>query len=139
LVKELVGILNGTLTYESEPGVGTSFSLQLPVEFCENDLPQYTELVFNQSLPIRLMVVDDDLLNLELIETALGQKLNNIKLFASPDLALENFTAAAFDVVITDYRLPGQNGAELAKIMRGIDPNCSFYLMTAAISDEEAR
>src|SRR5690606_33313534 len=78
-------------------------------------------------------------LNLELIETALGQKLSNIKLFASPDLALENFTAATFDVVITDYRLPGQNGAELAKIMRVIDPNCSFYLMTAAISDEEAR
>ncbi len=138
LVKGIVDKFAGQLELDSEPGVGTSFYLTLPVVFesAENEIE--ANISGNERLPIRLLVVDDDALNIELLEAVLENKLAKINCFSSPAEALLAFETGRYDVVLTDYRLPGQSGAEMAKTMKEQDPDCVFYLMTAAIHETEA-
>lgn len=138
LVNDLVNELNGRLDYESELGVGTSFYIYLPVEFTEAEPEFNIEQINNQPLPLRLLIVDDDVLNLELLELSLASKVSLLKSHPTAEEALENFNPGEFDIVLTDYRLPGMSGAEMVKIMNRMDSACTFYLMTAAVAEKDA-
>jgi CheY-like chemotaxis protein len=46
---------------------------------------------------------------------------------------LEIFRAGKFDVVVTDYRMPRMNGAELIKRIRLLDPNARIILLSGFV------
>jgi DNA-binding NtrC family response regulator len=53
--------------------------------------------------------------------------------FTDPELALEYYkeTPAKFSLIITDMRMPGICGIDLAKSIRVIDSKIKIFLMTA--------
>jgi CheY-like chemotaxis protein len=53
--------------------------------------------------------------------------------FSDPLLALEHFKQASnkYSLIITDMRMPGMCGIELAKKIREINENVKIFLMTA--------
>ena len=46
---------------------------------------------------------------------------------------LRLFQAGAFDVVVTDYRMPGMNGIELIGCIRSIAPHAPIILLSAFV------
>lgn len=48
--------------------------------------------------------------------------------------ALELFQQQPFDLVVTDYYLPGLNGPELARLVRRISPDTRIVLMTGSLN-----
>jgi CheY-like chemotaxis protein len=46
---------------------------------------------------------------------------------------LKLFKAAKFDVVVTDYRMPRMNGAELIQRIRLLDPNARIILLSGFV------
>jgi CheY-like chemotaxis protein len=46
---------------------------------------------------------------------------------------LKLFQAAAFDLVVTDYRMPRMNGAELIQRIRLLDPNARIILLSGFV------
>ena len=86
-------------------------------------------------------VVDDDLEITKLFHIALYENVNGISVvsFNEPVIALEHFVANkdAYAVVIADLRMPGLNGLELLKKVKGSNPRVRTILMSAYNFDED--
>ncbi len=80
-----------------------------------------------------IIVVDDEIELATLFKTFLNQQGFNTISFVDPVLALEYFkeTSDKHSLIITDLRMPGLNGLELAKKIRELNTNIKIFLMTA--------
>lgn len=82
-----------------------------------------------------VLIVDDDEMVRKFLFDVLH--LHGFDVQAANDgiAALELLKASDFDIVITDYAMPGTNGIELTKIMRSQCPR-SFIIGISADCDE---
>ena len=79
------------------------------------------------------MIVDDEPDILFILGTALQKWNIPHETFSNPLKALESFETAPqnYSMVLTDIRMPGMNGLELAIKILKIRPNIPLMLMTA--------
>jgi len=68
----------------------------------------------------RILVVDDEIINLQIIQEYLEETRHHLELVTSAELAWERLTAegAPYELVILDRMMPGMNGIELLKMMK---------------------
>jgi CheY-like chemotaxis protein len=80
----------------------------------------------------RILVVDDEL-NLVLLLQAVLEGLPDceIEIATGGEEALQLFAQAAFDLLITDYKMPDMDGLTLAAQVRERYPRTSIILITA--------
>jgi len=80
----------------------------------------------------RILVVDDEPdVNLALKE-ALEENGLKVDAFNDSLLALENFEAGSYDLLILDIRMPKMNGFELYKEIKRIDDKVKVCFLTAS-------
>lgn len=122
ILRKLVGIYNGSLSLESEPGKGSTFRVSLPLAYSTDVAP-----VENAPKPCRdprLLVVDDDPSQLTMVSEQLKSRGLSCTVCDNPYFALDLIEKNAFDIVLTDIQMPGFNGFELVKRIRnGTFPN----------------
>ena len=94
-------------------------------------------LVENARKPGRILVVDDEV-NLALTLKDGLNKLPNceIAMATSAEEALQLFAEQPFDLLITDYRMPGIDGLALATRIRRLYPLTAIVMMSAYGSDD---
>lgn len=83
---------------------------------------------------IRVLVVDEDRDVRELTKTFLereGEHLT-VELAVSGDEALDRLEREPFDAVVSDYRMPGMDGLELAAALSDRETDVAFVLFSAA-------
>ena len=80
-----------------------------------------------------IMVVDDEHDILKILRSGLVRYGHKVMTFADPLLALNELQVshADYKLVLTDVRMPGMSGIELAKQTKEIDPEIKLMLMTA--------
>jgi DNA-binding response OmpR family regulator len=80
-----------------------------------------------------IIVVDDEIELASLFKTFLENERYEVVSFTDPTLALEWFkeTSDKHSLIITDLRMPGMCGIDLAKDIRKINNNIKIFLMTA--------
>jgi CheY-like chemotaxis protein len=85
----------------------------------------------------QILVVDDEPDMLGLLGALLKGSLPeaNVVLLESPFRALEHLATHAVDLIITDYRMPGLGGLDLAKEARTRKPDMPIILMTGFADD----
>ena len=85
------------------------------------------------SISRSIIVVDDELELVSLFKAFLKNEGYDVVSFTDPVLALEYYkeTAAKHSLIITDLRMPGICGVDLAKSIREIDSKIKIFLMTA--------
>lgn len=103
LSKQLVEENGGTLRVESRVGEGTAFSLSFPL----------TVGVVEDSTRKRILVVDDESRILELMEAVLSRPGFDVRCAESGEGAMEQLAEGHCDLLISDMRMPGMDGAEL--------------------------
>jgi CheY-like chemotaxis protein len=86
----------------------------------------------------RVMVVDDEPLVSLAVALALGDDI--VERFDCAMPALSRAREAAFDFVISDFKMPGMNGIEFydALVRERPELACRFVLMTASFLDADA-
>jgi CheY-like chemotaxis protein len=86
----------------------------------------------------RILVVDDDAMVRESIEMMLELDGHTIELVGSGAEALARFAPGRYDVVLTDNRMPGMHGIELAQKIKVIDPAQIIVLFSGSPPVEAA-
>ena len=86
----------------------------------------------------RVLIVDDDKSILRMLEFGLKKLGSEFQFFTAKDIysAMEYVENQWFDLVITDYMMPGMTGVDLARAVRRISPDTQVVLMTAYGSSE---
>ena len=81
--------------------------------------------------PKKILVVDDESLVCEAVKMLLEFDGHEVVTASSGDEALALFEQGKFDVVTTDYTMPGMNGAELAQALKARLPGQPVIMITA--------
>jgi CheY-like chemotaxis protein len=74
--------------------------------------------------------VDDEPIVAEALRRLLKAFNHQVEVAGDGESALELFGEGSFDLVITDYRMPGIDGLELAKLIRERAPQQPILMMT---------
>ncbi len=122
---------SGTITCNSQPGVGTVFEVLLP----------QAEVVFQYELENQPLIehplgtvlfVDDESFLVEAAREFLTQLNCQVVATTSPLEALEQFKAdpQRFDLVITDQTMAQMTGVELGKAVKQLRPDIPMVLVT---------
>ena len=79
---------------------------------------------------MKLLIIDDDLSILKSMEQALRPAGYECVLCQDSHEALSRYKSEQFDVVITDYQMPGINGIEILGEIRKCDPDAYVIIIT---------
>ena len=131
LVKSIVQAHKGQLTIESQSGNGSHFIIKLPIASPGNNhvMPAVSQVQ-------RVLVVDDEE-NVGLIVKNGLKKLPNcdVHLAHNAEQALRLCQQLPFDLMITDYMMPGRDGLDLATQIRQMYPETVILMLTAYNND----
>jgi two-component system response regulator AtoC len=88
---------------------------------------------------IKILVVDDEALVRDIIKKGLSQMGGfSVEVAQNGSEAIEKIEKDVFDLVLTDLKMPGMDGLELLKNIKGTRPEVMVILMTAYGSIETA-
>lgn len=80
--------------------------------------------------PAHILLVDDNKLGLVARKSVLEELGHRITTAVEGQEALELFSRGAFDLVITDYKMPKMNGLELIQRIRGLAAGAPIILVS---------
>jgi signal transduction histidine kinase/CheY-like chemotaxis protein len=121
ITRRLVEAMRGSITVASEPGCGTTFSvdLELSVETDAADFAQSTRTVVGYAgARIRVLVADDDAVSRSLAADLLAELGFEVRRASDGAAALEQLRLGDVDLLITDLAMPRVDGMELIRAVR---------------------
>ena len=125
IVRELVGLMGGTVHAVSSPGVGSEFSVELDLPIGEHRaLPALkaseSAVGGRRLVGARLLVVDDSSINLEVAQRILEGEGATVRLARNGQEALDHLLAApdAVDAVLMDVQMPVLDGNDATRRIR---------------------
>lgn len=145
IVKKIVDLHQGEISVESDEGKGTTFTVDLNYQVGRiEDLKQPAKTVpvsYDQLEGKKILVVDDQEYNLELIKVIFDKWKINGTLLGSGKEAIRALKKAKFDVVLMDVQMPEMSGLEATQKIRVMEKDgahTQIIALTAAASKDEA-
>ena len=132
MVHGLAAQLGGAFALSSAPGKGTRADLYLPLAGAEKAAASSSkaQMRIRPLRSLRLLLVDDE----ELVRVGTGEMLrelgHEVLEACDGEQALNMLGDKAFDVVVTDYKMPRMDGAKLAERIRAVKPGLPILLIT---------
>ncbi|MFP4171641.1 MAG: sigma-54-dependent transcriptional regulator [Candidatus Hydrogenedentota bacterium] len=81
-----------------------------------------------------ILIAEDDAAQREIIEDILSQDGHEVDAVESASAALEAVEADFYHILLTDLRMPGMDGLELLRRVKGVQPDVEVIVMTAYAS-----
>lgn len=84
----------------------------------------------------QILVVDDEALVLDAVRLTLTHYSHEVDTASSGAEALQKLQDASFDLVITDFKMPGMTGEQLAAQIKARNPNIPVILLTGHLPND---
>ncbi len=128
----------GTVSVESEEGLGASFKILLPVEKSAERDAREEDTIIPFIGKGRILVVDDDEVVLNVVQGMLEKLGYGVEVCNDSLEALELYREkhCEIDLVIIDMIMPGMDGEELYRKLKEVNPGIRTILSSGFILDE---
>ena len=126
IAKNLVEKMGGTITFESEVGVGTTFMIRVPFKIdLDTDKREEQKDISEKAIKgLHILLAEDNELNMEIAEFLLQNEGADVTKAWNGQEAVELFRKSEpgeFDVILMDIMMPVMNGYEATKMIRSLD------------------
>lgn len=120
---------DGSIRVSSQPGQGTTFTIDLPAVVAEAAQVDDDELI-DAAPHFKILVIDDE----ESVRETLAEMLvavdHAVELAGSGQEAIEKLSRGNFDLVFTDLAMPEMDGWETARTIRKNWPDIRIIMVT---------
>ncbi len=126
IAKNLIEKMGGSISFESEEGVGTTFVIRVPFKInLEADKREEQRDVSEKSIKgLHILLAEDNELNMEIAEFVIQNGGADVTKAWNGKEAVELFRKSepgGFDAILMDIMMPVMNGYEAAKMIRSLD------------------
>jgi len=159
IVKQLLNLINGTITVQSTPEAGSTFIVRTPLQIpTKTDLINYKQNQYNQDHQIieqtpkdsnassitkstRILVAEDNAINLLFIRSVLNSNGFTVATANNGKEATDKFTEGKFECVIMDIQMPVKDGIiatkEIREFCRNSEINTKIIALTGYCTEED--
>ena len=121
--KKYIELMGGTITVDSRKGVGTTFTVEIPMELTNAEKVENTKpLVQHNDLKgIKVLLAEDNDLNAELATILLEDLGMTVTRAADGQEVVDLFAehpAGTYDIILMDIMMPKMDGHQAAKAIR---------------------
>ncbi len=124
IAKEYVEMMGGSIAVESQKGVGTTFTVEIPLELTEQDIRQKQEEPVHHDLTgVNVLMAEDNDLNAELATVMLEDAGMAVTRAFDGKEAVElfkNHPQGTYDIILMDIMMPNMDGHQAAKTIRAM-------------------
>ncbi len=144
ITRELISLMQGNITVESEPGKGTCFKISIPQSVADKSpLGPFEKRIATESKPVyqqrfiapsaKILVVDDVPLNLKLVSALLRKTQIQVDQADGGTRAIELCMNNTYDVILLDHRMPDPDGIAVFNAIRaeGANTETPVIMLTA--------
>ncbi|MCS6288293.1 MAG: response regulator [Nitrospira sp.] len=136
MVYGIIRRLRGTIDITSAVGVGTTFSIRLPIQ-AEAGTGTDHHGHNMDGVRLQVLVVDDD----PLVGRVTGEYLrvagHSVEVVGGAAEAIKRFSPERVHLVVTDHGMPHMTGRQLADVIKKVSPNTPVLLLTGGDQIEQ--
>ena len=124
--RKLVEKMGGTITFESEKGVGSTFVIRVPfkIDPDEDEHKVQKDIPEKSIMGLHILLAEDNELNMKIAEFMLQNEGADVTKAWNGQAAVQIFEKSRlgeFDVILMDIMMPVMNGYEATKMIRALD------------------
>jgi len=144
ICKELVELMDGNISVESEKGKGTTVTVQLPLDLHEGMINSTIEEIDSDSVNHlkgkNILIAEDNSMNQMVVEATLEPYEMNLTFVENGAEVIDVLQTEEFDLILMDVQMPVMDGLQATEIIRDrLKMDIPIIALTANVIEGDER